>query len=177
MHIVLAVLGAVVTILILVRRLSDAGIDIGWLNPFSWYRRNQWKKKVSANPAFLLDSPMEAVAGLMYVAAKCSGDITREHKELLLQLFESEFEIDKNNAVELLASSSFLIKDEDDVAGNISKFLKPSIEKFSTDQLKMTTELVARVIHVDQTPTEKQQKFLSDLTKLISPQSQQGNWS
>jgi len=35
MHIILGVLGAIVTILVLLNRLADAGIDVGWLNPFA----------------------------------------------------------------------------------------------------------------------------------------------
>lgn len=41
MHIVLAVLGSLVTILILLNRLKGLGIDFGWLNPFTWHRRRQ----------------------------------------------------------------------------------------------------------------------------------------
>ena len=36
MHIILGVLGAVITILILLNRLAEAGIDLGGLNPFLW---------------------------------------------------------------------------------------------------------------------------------------------
>jgi hypothetical protein len=39
MHVILGLLGAVITILILLKRLSDAGFDPASLNPFLWYRR------------------------------------------------------------------------------------------------------------------------------------------
>ena len=35
MHVILGILGVFVTILILMNRLQQGGIDIGWLNPFS----------------------------------------------------------------------------------------------------------------------------------------------
>lgn len=44
MHIILSVLGAVITILILFNRLNANGIDIDWLNPFAWKRRRDWAK-------------------------------------------------------------------------------------------------------------------------------------
>ena len=89
MHIIMGILGSIITILILTNQLSRLGIDVGKLNPFAWYRRNKWQKKYHADPAFSLDRPMEAVAGLMYVMAKCSGEITREQKECILKLYET----------------------------------------------------------------------------------------
>ena len=65
MHIVIAILGSIVTILVLLNRLKSTGIDFGWLNPFTWYRRRQWKLKVTKNPIYAMENPMEAVAGLL----------------------------------------------------------------------------------------------------------------
>jgi len=44
MHFILGLLGTIVTILILLNRLADAGIDLGGLNPFLWHRRRKWRK-------------------------------------------------------------------------------------------------------------------------------------
>ncbi|MCU7915671.1 MAG: hypothetical protein KZQ65_07135 [Candidatus Thiodiazotropha sp. (ex Gloverina cf. vestifex)] len=81
MHIVLGALGAIITILILVHRLSDSGIDIGWLNPFAWKRRREWAKKYHANPAFSLSDPMEVTALIMIAIAKSEGDISSQQKQ------------------------------------------------------------------------------------------------
>ncbi len=45
MHVIIGVLGSIITILILLNRLAEAGIDLGGLNPFLWKRRRQWKQK------------------------------------------------------------------------------------------------------------------------------------
>ena len=82
MHIILALLGTIVTILILLNRLNESGIDLGWLNPFSWARRRKFRNEHDLNPVFKLDSPMEAAAILMLASAKIDGDITREQKAL-----------------------------------------------------------------------------------------------
>ncbi|NIQ03934.1 MAG: TerB family tellurite resistance protein, partial [Nitrospinaceae bacterium] len=115
MHVVLGILGSLITILILVNRLSDTGLDMGKLNPFAWARRKKWQEKYYADPAFSLDSPMEAAAGLMYVMAKCSGEISREQKQCILHLFQKEFKLNDRRATELLSSCSFLLKDEDKI--------------------------------------------------------------
>lgn len=41
MHIVLGLLGTLVTILWLLYRLAEMGIDLGGLNPWAWRRRRQ----------------------------------------------------------------------------------------------------------------------------------------
>ena len=55
MHIILGMLGTIVTILILLNRLAEAGIDIGGLNPFLWNRRRKWKKMYQGNPVFKIE--------------------------------------------------------------------------------------------------------------------------
>ena len=51
MHIIIGLLGSLVTIFYLLDRL---GVDIGGLNPFYWYRRRAFAKKFGAG-SHLLD--------------------------------------------------------------------------------------------------------------------------
>ena len=60
MHVILGALGLIVTILILIKRLSDVGIDIGWLDSFKWNRRRKWRQNYRSNPVFDI---VGAVAG------------------------------------------------------------------------------------------------------------------
>ena len=59
---ILGLLGTIVTILWLLYRLAEMGIDLGGLNPFLWRRRRKWKKHYEANPIYKIDSPMEATS-------------------------------------------------------------------------------------------------------------------
>jgi uncharacterized tellurite resistance protein B-like protein len=164
MHIIMGILGSIITILVLVNQLSRAGIDIAKFNPFSWYRRNKWQKKYHADPAFSLDRPMEAVAGLLYVMAKCSGEITREQKEYILYLFQNEFRLSEDKARELLSSSSFLLKDEDQIIDHLKDFLKPSLAKFDDEKRASTLDLLQKVADCEGDRTTKQEEFLNKLT-------------
>lgn len=89
MHILLGILASVVTILFYLNRLSQSGVDFGWLNPFTWHRRKKWRQHIGASPLFSITSPMEATACLMYVVAKSSGDVSREQKQMILKFFKS----------------------------------------------------------------------------------------
>ncbi len=164
MHIILGILGSVITILILTKQLARLGIDVGWLNPFTWARRNKWQKQYHADPAFSLDRPMEAVAGLLYVMAKCSGEITREQKECLIEIFETEFRLGERQATELMSSSSFLLKDEDEIFDNLQAFMKPSLAKFDTEKKQSTLAMLQKVADCEGKRTGKQTEFLNKVT-------------
>lgn len=161
MHIILGILGTIVTILYLVSEISDKSNQLSRLNPFAWARRRKWQKKYHADPAFSLDRPMESVAGLLYVMAKCSGEITREQKECLIEIFETEFRLGERQATELLSSSSFLLKDEDKVVDNLRDFLKPSLAKFDSEKKQSTLEMLQKVADCEGSRTSKQQEFLN----------------
>ena len=70
MHILIAFLTALASVLYAMDRL---GVDIGWLNPWAWRRRRRWMKQLHTNPAFNLDSPLEAMALLLLATAKIEG--------------------------------------------------------------------------------------------------------
>lgn len=163
MIILLEILGSIITILYLVSRFSPNGLNAGRLNlnPFAWYRSRKWQKKYYADPAFSMDRPMEAVAGLLYVMAKCSGEITREQKECILEIFETEFRLGERQAIELLTSSSFLLKDEDKVVENLKSFLKPSLAKFDAEKRTSTLDLLQKVADCEGNRTSKQEEFMN----------------
>jgi len=164
MHIILGILGSIITILVLTKQLARLGIDITWLNPFAWARRKKWQKKYHTDPAFTLERPMEAVAGLLYVMAKCSGEITREQKEYILYLFQTEFRLSEDKARELLSPSSFLLKDEDKIIDHLKDYLKPSLAKFDDEKRASTLDLLQKVADCEGDRTSKQEEFLNKVS-------------
>lgn len=80
MHIILAILGVVVTLLVLLNRLQENSIDLGWLNPFSWRRRLKYRLEDDLNPAFKLDPSMDVAALYMTAICKIDGDLSAEQK-------------------------------------------------------------------------------------------------
>ena len=142
MHIVIGILGSIITILILLNRLAEAGIDLGGLNPYLWNRRRKWRKQYLGNPLYKIESPMDATAILMLAAAKADGDLAKEDKNFLLQTFEQKFGLSKKDAAGLLISSGHLLGDGNELRQNVKKFLKPSEENFSATQTQSALELI-----------------------------------
>ena len=173
MHIVLGALGLIVTILILLNRLSNIGIDIGWLDPFKWNRRRKWRQAYHANPVFDIEDPMKSTACLMYTMSKCSGDISREEKAIILGIFKDVFKLTDREATDLLSTCSYLVKDADLIKNNLSNFLRPSIDNFAEEQKQSAYLLIEKVAFCEGQPNEKQSELLNQIKEAFKPKKEQ----
>lgn len=178
MHIVIALLGSIATILIILSRLADAGIDLGGLNPFLWNRRRKWKKKYEGNPLFKIDTPLDATAILMVATAKADGDMTREDKILLLHSFETDFNLSKKDAAGLLISSAHLLGNGQELTKSVKSFLAPSKDSFSDTQANSAIELVTKIAGEPDTMHENVQDLVQQIQEELSPppQESQKTW-
>lgn len=151
MHIIIAFLGTIITILILLNRLAEAGISLGGLNPFLWRRRRKWKQQYEGNPIYQIDSPLDLAALLATATAKADGDMSSEEKKTLLDLFQKEFNVDKKASAELLISSSYLMGTGDELRSNLDKVIKPSLDKFTGVQATSTNNILDGICADDTT--------------------------
>ncbi len=76
MHVIIGLLGGLVTIFYLLDRL---GVDIGGLNPFYWYRRHAYAKKIGADPIYSIEDPVHVAALLIIGTAKLEGESDDEN--------------------------------------------------------------------------------------------------
>lgn len=162
MHVILGILGTIVTILYLIRDIEG----LGW-NPFRSARSKKWTQEYNTDPAFTINDPRQSTACLMYLMAKCSGDISKEQKQCMLDLFRNEFRLDESRAAELLASCSFLMKDPDQVIDNLQEFLKPSINSFDMEKRKSAMELIQVVADCEGRASSRQVGFSNQVKRLI----------
>jgi len=173
---ILAVLGAIVAILILLNRLADAGIDLGGLNPFLWRRRKNWKDKLEGNPIYQIDSPMDVVALYMLAVVKADGDMTKEDKTNLLQLFSSEFNLSDKEASSLLISSSHLLGNGEEAQDNVAKVFEKSLPNFTESQMKSSQELIRKAAgDLEQRPVVAH-KIIYNVEKAFNSVIKTQNW-
>lgn len=169
MHILIAFLGSIVTILILLNRLADAGIDLGGLNPYLWHRRRKWRRKYEGNPLYRIDDPMDATAVLMVAAAKADGDLSREDKAALLNAFESDFHLSKKDAAGLLISSAHLLGDGVELRANVPRFLASTREKFTPEQARSALALVERIAGDQGARHENTARLVTEVSRQLCP--------
>lgn len=166
MHI-LGLLGTVVTILWLLHRLAEMGIDLAGLNPFLWRRRRRWRNTYQANPIFKIDSPLEATALLVVAVAKADGDMSSKGKRAVLDMFEEEFHLSKRDAAGLLTSSSFLLGTGEDVRNNVKAVLAPSLARFTSEQADSAMAMFRRIAEVDGLGTPMQRELVERACEIL----------
>lgn len=171
----LGLLGVVVTALVLLSRLADAGIDLGGLNPFALKRRRSWRRKFEANPLFGLDDPMEVAAVLAVGIAKAGGDMSSEQKRTVLGAFERTFALDRGAAEELLASSAYLVGDGRIFRDQVPDVVARSRERFTDSQIASTLSLVEEVAAVDGA-TERQRELIDRIKGAFDEKGSSTAW-
>ncbi len=110
MGLFLELLGLVVTLVIGLGALKRNGVDIGWLNPFTFFHRLRWKKKMTTPPLYALDHPIDVVAVLALAAVQTSGVVTSKQKEGVLSLLSQNLSMDASEANNLWILSSHLLR-------------------------------------------------------------------
>ena len=172
----LGLLGLIVTVLVLLSRLADAGIDLGGLNPFLLRRRRAWRQKFEGNPLFSLEDPMEVAAVLAVGVTKADGDMSAEQKQALLSSFQQTFSIDQSAAAELLASSSYLVGDGRILMGQIQDVVARSKERFSTEQVDSTLSLLREIAAVEGATT-RQRELIARVQDALYDNSKETPWN
>jgi hypothetical protein len=174
MHIVLSLLGAILTVLYILERL---GIDVGGLNPFSWQRRRDWAKRYQADPIYSIEEPMHVAAILVVGAAKLGGDLTAEQKSEALRQFAEVFSLDARQASELYASASHLLGAPQILDTQLNGVLDKNKDRFSNEQAKSFIAVAESVTAAGSTPTERQLAFLEELQRrFLPPPAAAGTW-
>jgi uncharacterized tellurite resistance protein B-like protein len=165
MHIFLALAGSIITILILINRLKEAGFTLSSFNPFAWYRKHQWLNKYYTKPIYTIAEPQKVAALLIVAVAKADGLISLEEKNQILNMFEKEFGHSKQEASGLFTSSAFFLKDEDDIAPNLDNILKLSANDFTDNQIIFTIECMQKIADLSHENSTGKDKIITGFTQ------------
>lgn len=174
MHIILGILGTIVSILFLLDRM---GIDIGGLNPWSWRRRRAWAKKYEGDPIYAIEDPMQVAAILIIGAARIEGDLNAEQKETILGQFEQKFSLDPKAAAELLGSSAFLLGAPQVIGTQLRGVADKNKDTFSREQAESMIEMTERVAAIGGEPTAAQREYLDGIRAQFLKAEQEGTWA
>lgn len=178
MHIILGLLGSVVTILWILHSLAEMGISLGGLNPFLWRRRRAWRNRYEANPVYSIADPMEATALLVTAVAKADGEMSATEKKAVLTVFEDEFHLSKREAAGLLIASSHALGKGDEVRDDLPNVLKRSLDNFTPEQSESAIGLLQRIAGVDGSATPLQNQLVTSADGILKRESGQskGKW-
>ena len=174
MHVIIGLLGSLVTIFYLLDRL---GVDIGGLNPFYWYRRHAYAKKFGADPIYSIEDPVHVAALLIIGTAKLEGDITSGQKETAQELFATNFSINSKDASGLFGSAAHLLDAPQLISTQLEKLADLNGDRFSPDQAGSLVEMMLKVASADGRASAAQEEFIESIqSRFGTPKEQQGTW-
>ena len=175
MHVVLALLGSVVTILYMLDRL---GINLGGMNPFYWRRRRAWAKKYEGDPIFSVEDPVHVAALLVVGTAKLDGDLSAEQKKHTLDQFESEFSLDSRAASELLGSVVHLLGAPQVIDTQLNSLADKNKDLFSQEQAESMLQMMIDVAEIDGELSARQNEYIANVRTIYVPvDNGPGVWS
>ncbi len=175
MHIVLGLLGSIVTILFLLDRL---GIDLGGLNPFYWHRRRAFVQKYGSDPIYSIEDPVHVAALMIIGAAKLDGDLTAEQKRVAQELFVTEFSLSSREASELFGSAAHLLAAPQLIDAQLRKLAARNAGLFSPDQAKSMLEMMSRVASADGALSSEQEDYINNVrSQYVRGDEPKGTWA
>lgn len=175
MHIVLVLLGSIITILFFLDRL---GINLGGLNPFYWYRRRAFAKKYGSDPIYSIEDPVHVAALMIIGAAKLDGDLTAEQKRVAKELFVSEFSLDSREASQLFGSAAHLLAAPQLIDTQLRKLAARNTDRFSPDQAKSMVEMMSKVASADGDLSSEQKDYIDSIrSQFVREETSKGTWS
>lgn len=91
---------------------------------------------------------------------KQEGEISREQKATVIDIFVNNFHLTEDQAREVFGSSVYLLKDELNLDQSVPGILAPSRESFTPDQATSLIELLEQVAALEGEATHAQQRTL-----------------
>lgn len=178
MHVILGILGSIVTILWIFHRLAEMGIDLGGLNPFYWRRRRAWQKRYEGDPIHAVEDPMEIAALVVAAVARIDGDMTAEQKNCLISEFGNTFSLSERDAKQLLGSCSHLLGAPQVVNNQLDGIFERHSKVFSPDQAESIARMMHKVASVAGEPSPEQQNLIANVrAKLGMEPAGDGVWA
>jgi uncharacterized tellurite resistance protein B-like protein len=122
---------------------------------------------------------MDVAALLLLGIAKADGEITSDQKRELQSLFQSEFEISRDEAADLLLASSHLIRDEIYIVDHLDKILEPSAPKFEPAAVNSLLGMMRKIAALDGSINGEQQKLIDTTDRYFATRQKVagGKWS
>ncbi len=163
MHVVLVLLGSVVSILYMLDRM---GVDLGGMNPFHWRRRRAWAKKYGGDPIYSIEDPIQVAVLLVVGTAKLDGDMSTEQKTQLLEMLESVFSINAKAASDLVGSAQHLLAAPQVIDSQLNNLARKNRHLFSSKQGERIVEMMIYVTKVAGNLSAKQAEYIAKVRSI-----------
>lgn len=178
MGVILQILGLVITFTMAMEALRRFGIDVGWLNPLTFFHRRAWRKKVGTPPLYALDHPVDVVAVLALAVVQTTGTVTAEQKSGVQALLSQHLGLSDAEASGLCVASAHLLRNRALAVSELPDVLARSADRF-TDYHQQTLQVILRSAALIEPPVNAAQQELMDAVDayFAKRKAAQGPWS
>lgn len=168
MHFLLAVIGFVVTVAILLKRLADAGITLGGLNPFPSPSTKTPRTALVDPRIYELKNPLQAAGVMLVGVAKVSGDLSDATRTCLLGIIRREFSQTEEEALAFLQVSEAVVGDGTPLKEDMAEVLRPVLPQMTLEQRDSLLEMMEEVAASDDRGGPARRAFLNEAKWCLS---------
>jgi hypothetical protein len=160
MGVVVQILGLLVTFTVAMEALQRLGLDVGWLNPLSFFRRRAWNKKVTTPPLYALEHPVDVVAVLALAVVQATGAVTVTQKQGVLALLRERLKLGESEAENLWVASAHLLRNRALAVGELPGVLERSAGKFTDYHVQTLLAVMQSAAQIDPPVSAAQQQLM-----------------
>ena len=131
MGFLMQLLGLLTALIFVAEGLKRLGIDVGWLNPLTFFRRRAWQKKVSFSPLYALEHPVDVAGVLALAVAEYAGPQTEERRAATQALLAQHLGMQEKDAQDLWLASAHLLRAHPLATPEVPAVLQKSSGKFT----------------------------------------------
>lgn len=168
MGLLMQIIGLLMGLIFVAEGLKRLGIDVGWLNPLTFFRRRAWRKKITQPPLYALEHPVDVVGVLALAVAQAGqaqpGGAAPLHEDVASSaqaLLRQHLGLDDKAAQDLWLASAHLLRAHPLTPREVPAVLARSAARFTSyhqDTLRAVLHAVAQA----QPPVTAGQQALLD---------------
>jgi len=130
-------------------------------------RKRDWQDQHLQKPIDTLADPRKAAIVLMLETAKADGEMTQTQRSKVLHLSAHYFEINRNNASDMIASASFITRSLTDIHNVIGRVVRPLQENLSPKERRDCIKMMYEVANADGNPSPNQIQLIGRVKDLL----------
>ena len=171
MHIVIAILSALLLGFFVIRRFFDVAQEgqEAIRDIRGAYRRGKWSKQADQRLIETIEDPREAAAVLMFQIASYDGAVTDAQKNAITSKMCDEFDVSAADAEELFAFARMVAGQVTDVSNNLRKVTKAVNDACTDDEKKQLLTMLANIAEVEGAQSDIQKRLIADVQRTILP--------
>lgn len=161
MAILLQILGGLISLVLLAEGLKRLGIDVGWLNPLSFWHRWRWRQKVQTPALYRLQHPVDVVGAMAAALLQATGLVSEQQKAGLVEILQRHLSLTADEASKLWISSAHLLRQRPLEASEVHTVFAPCADKFSDYHVQTLRQVLAEVVALAPPANAAQQALMN----------------